>query len=259
MARKTSPLSDPMPVQILDWTSSSTASTLVGGEVHVWRFCLDAPGPERLALESLLSSPERERAEGIRIDSHRRRYVVGHGRLRRILARYLDVAAGAIDFGRHPRGKPFINPAQNPNDIQFNFSHTADTALVAIAIGRTLGVDVEEHRDDVDMELIARRQFAPGEQDRMVSLPRDERAVAFYRCWTRKEAYLKAIGDGIAGGLQGFEVTFLANEAPALLRAKGGPEECRRWSIVPLDAGAGLSAACVVEGQPARVVCLNLA
>ncbi len=107
------------------------------------------------------------------------------------------------------------------------------------------------------MELIARRQFARGEQDRLVSLPRDERPAAFYRCWTRKEAYLKAIGDGIAGGLQGFEVSFLANEAPALLRAKGGPEECRRWSIVPLDAGPGLSAACVVEGLPARVVCMD--
>ena len=225
----------------------------------MWRFSLDAAAPECKALEAILSPSELERADGIRIEMHRRRYIVGHGRLRRILARYLAESSDAIEFGRHPRGKPFINPAQNPFDIQFNFSHTADTGLVAIAIGRTLGVDVEEHRDDVDMELIARRQFAPGEQDRLVSLPREERSAAFYRCWTRKEAYLKALGDGIAGGLQGFEVSFLANETPALLRAKGGPEECRRWSVVALDAGPGLSAACVVEGLPARVVCLDLA
>ncbi len=247
-----------MLVQSPVWSSKSPPLPLETGEVQVWRFSLDAPESERAPLEALLSPAERERADGIRIETHRRRYTVGHGRLRSVLAGYLRLAPETIEFGRHSRGKPFVVPSQNPLDLQFNYSHTADTALVALALGRTLGVDVEQHRDDVDMELIARRQFAPGEQDRLVSLPRDQRPAAFYRCWTRKEAYLKALGDGIAGGLQGFEVSFLADEAPALIRAKGGPEECRRWSIVALDAGPGLSAACVVEGLPVRVVCLSL-
>jgi 4'-phosphopantetheinyl transferase len=244
-------------VQIFDWAPSSTASTLDGNEVHVWRFSLQAADEERTALEKLLSASERGRASGIKLDTHRRRYVVGHGRLRRVLARYVDARAEEIEFGMHPRGKPFIAQAQNPMDLQFNFSHTADVAMVAVALGRIVGMDIEEHRSDVDMELIARRQFAPGEQDRFVSLPRADRRDAFYRCWTRKEAYLKAIGDGIAGGLQGFEVSFLPNEAPALLRAKGGADECKRWSIIAIDAGENLSAACVIEGAPARVLCLN--
>lgn len=246
-----------MPVQTLDWSTSISPAPLDSGDVHVWRYSLEAPGPERAALDALLSAPERDRAQGIQIETHRRRFTVGHGRLRRVLARYLQLPPEAIEFGRHSRGKPFIVPAQNPLDLQFNYSHTADTALAAIAIGRTIGVDVEAHRDDVDMELIARRQFAPGERDRLVSLPREQRPAAFYRCWTRKEAYLKALGDGIAGGLQGFEVSFLADEVPALIRAKGGSDECRRWSVLALDAGPGLSAACVVEGLPVRVVCLD--
>lgn len=242
----------------LDWSRPLSPTPLQAGDVQVCRFSLEASPGEHAALAAMLSPSERERAAGIKIETHRRRFEVGHGRLRRLLASYLGRAAETVEFGRHPRGKPFIVPGQNPDDVQFNFSHTADIALVAVTLARTVGIDVEANRDDVDMELIARRQFAPGEQARLASLPRADRVIAFYRCWTRKEAYLKALGDGIAGGLQGFEVSFLPNEAPALLRAKGGAEECRRWSILALDPGQGLSAACVVEGIPARVVCVEI-
>ncbi len=241
-------------MRTIEWTAPPDSPTAIeAGELHLWRFSLEASAAEHDALEALLSSRERERAAGIRIEAHRRRYEVGHGRLRRVLGRYLGIAPEAIEFGRHSRGKPFITAVQNPGGVQHNFSHTGDVAIVGVALGRPLGVDVEAHRSDVDMELIARRQFAQGEQSRLMSLTPAERVAAFYRCWTRKEAYLKALGEGIAGGLQGFEVSFLAGEPPAILRAKGGPEECRRWNVIAIDAGPELSAACVVEGAVSRV------
>jgi 4'-phosphopantetheinyl transferase len=248
-----------MTLSTFDWTAPpSPAPPLDSLEVHLWRFSLDAPEPEQVALKALLSTGERQRAKDIRMDAHRRRFEVGHGRLRRVLSSYIGLAPEAIEFGRHSRGKPFIVAAQNPAGVQHNYSNTGNLAIVGVALGRPLGVDVEAHRSDVDMELIARRQFAPGEQARLVSLPAPERPAAFYRCWTRKEAYLKASGDGIAGGLQGFEVSFLPGEPPAIVRAKDGPEECRRWSVIAFDAGPGLSAACVVEGAVSRILCWDL-
>lgn len=241
-------------MHLSEWTAPpSDVPPLDVADIHVWRFTLDVSLAEEEALAPLLSAREHERAAGIRLEVHQKRYIAGHGRLRQVLARYVERAPEAIEFGRHPRGKPFIVATQNARGVHFNFSHTANTGLVAVASKRPLGVDVEQHRSDTDMELIARRQFSPGEQARLMSLPLAERRIAFYECWTRKEAYLKAIGDGIAGGLQGFEVSFLANEAPALLRAKAGPEECKRWAVVPVNAGAGLSAACIVERPVERV------
>lgn len=235
-------------MQLSEWTAPPSALPSLGAaDIHVWRFSLEASPSEEKALAALLSPPEHERAAGIRLETHQKRYIAGHGKLRQVLARYVEHAPEAIEFGRHPRGKPFIVATQNTQGLHFNFSHTADIGLVAVALKRPLGVDVEQHRSDTDMELIARRQFAPGERSRLMSLPTAERRVAFYECWTRKEAYLKAIGDGIAGGLQGFEVSFLAGEAPALLRTKAGPEECKRWVVVPVNAGENLSAACIVE------------
>lgn len=249
-----------MTLAMYTWTEAhAPAAPVEAGAVHLCRFSLKAEAAEHARLCTLLSSRERQRAEGIRIETHRRRYEVGHGRLRRVLGTYLGIPPETIEFGRHSRGKPFIVASQNALGIQHNFSHTGDVGIVGVTLGAAIGVDVEGHRSDVDMELIARRQFAPGEQARLMSLPSAERPAAFYRCWTRKEAYLKALGDGIAGGLQGFEVSFLESEAPALLRAKGGPEECRRWKMIAADAGPGLSAACVVEGALARVECWELA
>lgn len=241
-------------MQLSEWIApSSTLPPLSPADIHVWRFSLDVSLTEEKSLAALLSPREHERASGIRMETHQKRYIAGHGKLRQVLARYVELAPETIDFGRHPRGKPFIVAAQNAQGLHFNFSHTANVGLVAVALKRPLGVDVEQHRSDTDMELIARRQFAPGEQSRLMSLPAAERRVAFYECWTRKEAYLKAIGDGIAGGLQGFEVSFLANEAPALLRTKAGPDECKRWTVIPVNAGENLSAACIVE-RPAEQV-----
>lgn len=247
-------------LHLSEWTSPPSAlPALDTADLHLWRFALDASDAEEQALGALLSARERERAAGIRLPMHQRRYVVGHGRMRRVLARYVDLAPEAIEFGRHPRGKPFVVAAQNARGVHFNFSHTGNIGIVGVALKRPLGVDVEQHRDDTDMVLIARRQFAPGEQARLMTLPTAERRAAFYECWTRKEAYLKAIGDGIAGGLQGFEVSFLANEAPAILRAKEGPEECKRWVVIPVAAGANLSAACIVERPAERVAGWDLA
>jgi 4'-phosphopantetheinyl transferase len=247
-------------LHLSEWASPPSVPPALGtADVHLWRFPLEAAASEESALVELLSPRERERADGIRMDAQRRRYIIGHGRLRQVLARYVNVAPEAIEFGRHPRGKPFVAATQNVAGMHFNFSHTGNIGLVGVALKRPLGVDVEQHRNDMDMELIARRQFAPGEQARLMSLPTAQRRAAFYECWTRKEAYLKAIGDGIAGGLQGFEVSFLADETPAILRAKEGPGECARWAVIPILAGAELSAACIVERPVERVTGWDLA
>lgn len=217
------------------------------GDVHLWRIPLAVTESEARALAGLLDERERARADRIRLASARNRFVISHGCLRRVLARYLQADAAGIVFGEKEGGKPFLGTQFDPAGIRFSLSHSGDLALLGIGFGHAIGVDVEIHRASVDTDLVARRQFAPGEVARLATVSGGDQTKAFYTCWTRKEAYLKARGEAIIGRLQDFEVTCLPGERPEIRWTKSGAGERARWEVIDVPVGEGASAACVTE------------
>jgi 4'-phosphopantetheinyl transferase len=220
--------------------------------VHVWAVRLDAPASQIDALYTTLSSDERERAGRFYFDRDRRRYICARGVLRLLLSRYLVEAPEAFAFSYGPNGKPALS-GRFLDALTFNVSHSHELALVAIGTGPEMGVDVEAVRPLEDANDIASRFFSPREAERLRSLPDAARMDAFFECWTRKEAYLKALGSGLAKPLDAFEVTFATGDAPAL-KVYGDAAETARWRICDLSPAAGYTGALVTQG-PAEVLC----
>ena len=219
------------------WETPSGWPRLSDDEIHVWCVELDAAG-EEAALAAYLSADEHEAERaGLLSGTHQRRFVVARGMLRQLLGRYLDRDPGAVAFARGAHGKPFLQKGE----LHFNVSHTHELALYAIARDREVGVDVEWMRPQVAHEQIAARFFSLEEQEALAQVPDEERRAAFYNIWTRKEAYVKARGDGIAAGLGTFAVS-LGAEA-ALLHSDEGRDEVERWKLIALEPADGYVAA----------------
>jgi 4'-phosphopantetheinyl transferase len=206
-------------------------------EVHLWQAPLDPDQRELAGLESLLSTDERERADRFRLDRDRARYAAARGWLRRLIARYLDVDASAVTFGKGAFGKPELShPAASW--LRFNAAHSADLAVFAVAFDRRVGVDVERVRADFPVDAVANRFLPSDDRLALAALPPDRRGSAFFGMWARREAYLKALGVGLGG-------TDPDGAAPADQRAG--------WSLTAFDAGDGYAAAVAVEGRGVRV------
>lgn len=195
-------------------------------DVTIWLFSLEAPASIRAGLAALLSAEEQERAARFIFDLHRHRYIVAHGAMRCILGETLGRDPAGLAFVNNAWGKPQLAEADAPF---FNLSHTADLGALAIGWRCPVGVDVEQIRP-VEPE-VARQSFSPAEQAELARLPQRDWLQGFYRCWTRKEAVIKALGLGLAQPLDAFDVT-LAPAAPArLLRLDGQPEAPLRWQL----------------------------
>ena len=158
-----------------------------------------------------------------------------------------------LQFSRGPHGKPVLATERGADALCFNIAHSHDVALCAVARGRDIGVDVERVREDVDVDLIAERFFSQREIAALQLLPPETRLKAFFTCWVRKEAYVKARGDGLAMGLDSFGVSFLPGEPPALLDVEGHPEEALAWSLRELDVAPSFAAALAVRAGEFRV------
>ncbi len=232
------------------WPVPAMAPSLAPAEVHAWRAWLDLPPEELACLAASLSKDERERARRFRLERHRQRFVAAHGALRAILALYLGCPAAAVRFDLGPRGKPLLLDPAGAVDLRFNMAHSEDLALCVVARNAEVGVDVEAIRPVTDADKIAARHFSPREQAVLRKLPAGERQEAFFLGWTRKEAYLKALGDGLARPLSGFSVALRPGEPAQLLDVEGQPQEAARWSIVTLHPAPGYVAAMTVEGKP---------
>jgi 4'-phosphopantetheinyl transferase len=227
--------------------------SLPDGEVHVWRARLDVPESEHDVLARSLSVDERERAAAFHFEHDRRRFRVARGALRELLGRYLDVLPAGIAIARRPGGKPVLEDGQA--HLRFNVSHSGGLALLAFAQGSDLGVDLEKERPLPDMESIAERNFSRAEVESWRLLAPDERPSAFFRVWTRKEAFLKATGEGLLRPLDSFDVSLEPGEAVRLLRVEESATEARRWHLASIDVPPGFQAALAVEGRPDRVRC----
>jgi 4'-phosphopantetheinyl transferase len=190
----------------LNWPSATSAPNLADNEAHAWAVPLVAGDAARQALSSTLSAAERQRADEFRFDHLRQRFVIAHGALRKVLSCYLDRQPQDVTFALDDRGKPCLDAACAPSQLNFNLSHSDDLALILVAKNCEIGVDVEHVRDVSRMEQIAQRFFHPAEADAVLTTPAYARNDAFLRCWTAKEAVLKAYGTGIAASLDAFQV-----------------------------------------------------
>jgi len=217
---------------------------------------LVAPDGVQGALWGALSPDERDRAERFVLERHRRRFVMARGVLRMILARYLQEPPEAISFEYSPLGKPGLARHLQPaGGLHFNLSHSEDLVVYAVARGPELGIDVERMRDLDDMEQLARISFSPTEFATWQGLARSHRRAAFFRCWTRKEAYIKATGAGFFQPLDQFDVTLAPDEPPRFLRIAGEPDAHLHWSLCDLTPAPGYAAALAVRARPGRVDC----
>ncbi|MFL6197450.1 MAG: 4'-phosphopantetheinyl transferase family protein [Thermoanaerobaculia bacterium] len=228
---------------------SPAGLTLGPGEVHVWSIRLD-PGPDRVeALGRLLSRDEWERANRFRFEKHRRQYVVGRGALRTLLAGYLGgVRPADVRFSYGPRGKPFLDPPSQAGELQFNLSNSDELALVGFVLGPEIGVDIEYLKPMPDCEQISERFFSESERKVLRRIPFPTKEEAFFNCWTRKEAYLKAVGEGLAAPLDSFDVTLAPGEPPRMLTLKGDAERAARWFFHHLRPAPDYVGAVAIEG-----------
>lgn len=224
---------------------------LGAGEVHVWRVSLDV---ETDPFQPLLSPDERQRGARFYREEHRRRYVAAHGALRLILGAYVDAAPETLAFELGEHGKPSL---REPFDrfgarVEFNLSHSADLALVAVAPDHPVGVDVERWSEVEHLEL-AERFFSSAERDELRGLANvtEDLDAGFFAAWTRKEAYLKATGHGITRGLHHFDVTLAPGVEAALLADRLDATATERWTVRSIVPAEGYSGA-VVAAAPLR-------
>jgi 4'-phosphopantetheinyl transferase len=239
--------------QVSTWSLPPKSLSLQTGEVHVWRIELEQPDDFLEKSRATLELDELERAARFHFEKHRRRFIAGRGFLREILSRYLETKPGALKFLYGPYGKPALAGEHERSSVRFNMSHSHNAALLALTEAKQIGVDVEHIRADFATEDIARRFFSCVEVDSFNALPGEEQAAAFFRCWTRKEAFIKATGKGLSQSLDSFDVTLAPALPAALVRVED--DDASRWSMSDIDVGTDYAAALVVEGSVGKIRC----
>ncbi len=251
MERKALPVLLPEPFELR--VIRFPALPLASDEVHLWAITTEDPPIPLSALRRVLSVEERQRADRFRLADDSVRAVLGRGILRVILATYLDAAPDQVEFRYTDRGKPILAGVER-RGFHFNVSHSGCWVLIAITSDHLVGVDVEQVRAVAEMESIMGRFFAPREAQRIRSLSPAERSEAFFTCWTRKEAYIKAVGAGLSLPLDRFEVTVRPGEPAALLSLDGSAEEATRWTLWSGAPATGYAAAAAIAAPGVRVV-----
>jgi len=233
-----------------NWQSPPAGPSLGPSDVHVWRLAL-AQAPDQLArFAGTLSADEVDRAARFHFDRDRNAYTATRGALRALAAHYAGCTPGALTFGYRDRGKPYLSaPA---GDLRLNVSHSGGYALLAFTRGRELGVDVEHKRPLFELGSLAEASFSPAEYAAWCRLPPPDRLDAFFAIWSRKEAFIKATGEGVAQ-LAEFDVSVRADEPARLLRMPGGVP----WRLYDLPAIAEYSAAIVVPGDGIAIHCFD--
>jgi len=227
-----------MPNNIL-WSLPPDHLSLGTSDVHVWAAHLDPPTEELVRFAASLSRDEQERAARFRFERHRIRFIAARGVLRSILATHLDCAPHELQFEYGRNGKPVLATPFADIGLSFNLAHSEDLALIAVTRAKSIGVDVEQIRPVTDVDELVTRFFSPCESALFQTLPTTQKDAAFFNLWTRKEAWLKATGEGIAHSLNRVEVTFLPDEPARLvaLPENSGPSEA--WVIRELLPARG--------------------
>lgn len=239
------------------WPFQGSPPRVGRDDVHLWRGYLDVVDSVVTHWASILSPDEQERADRFHSPLDRDRYITGRARLRIVLGRYLDQDPGELRFSYSPYGKPALVPAANTHpstELHFNLSHCEGLVIYAVARGRNVGIDLERVREVEDSDYIARRFFSRRENTALRKLPARKWNEGFFQCWTRKEAYIKASGEGLSLPLDSFDVTVTG--PAALMRTHS--DDAARWSLVHLRPAAGYVGALAVNGSGIRLSCYEL-
>lgn len=237
------------------WEPGPRRPRLRRDEVHVWRAALARSPAEVEALKGWLSEDELRRAERFHFQHDRSSFVVARGTVREILSLYVGQPPRLLQFGYNPFGKPELAGATGETRLRFNLSHAAGLALFAVAAGREVGVDIEYVRESVPCEDLAAKFFSRREADALMALPAADRTRAFFECWARKEAYIKARGEGLSLPLDSFDVSLAPGEPAALLATREDEPGAASWSLRELTPHPAYAAAVAAEGRGWRLRC----
>lgn len=235
--------------------------------VHIYQASLDPPQSQVEQLAAMLSQDELERAIRFRFERHRNQFIIGRGILRTLLAHYLGITPGEVHFRYGLKGKPYLADVKPPDSkglkkpsgsearqslyiIQFNLAHAQNLAIYALTLAKRVGIDLEYLRSIPEMEQIAAKFFSTRERETLQNLPPDQKLEAFYNAWTRKEAYLKAIGEGLSHPLDQCEVTLAPGEPAQLIHIAGDESLAAHWSLHAFSPSPGYVATLAVEGNP---------
>lgn len=225
---------------------------LPDGAVHIWRIPLTAEAATLARYQALLAPDERARAARFHFEVHRRRFAVGRARMRILLASYLCREPAELGFSYTPHRKPFLPDSS----LAFNLSHAHEMAILGVTRGRAIGVDIEHLNAKFAGDDIAARYFAEGELRALRAFPQEQQCAAFFRCWTRKEAYIKAHGEGLSMPLADFEVCIDDTEDLWLVNHKDAGEQSR-WQMRNVPVPEGHWAAAVIEGRGPSFFCFD--
>jgi 4'-phosphopantetheinyl transferase len=226
---------------------TGVVAPVAGGTAEIVSSRLDAAPSEARELAWCLSDGERLRAGRFVFERDRRRFVVGRARLRHLLASRLGVQPDAVELDYGPRGKPRLSRRFADSKLRFNVSHSEDFAVYAFSSDREIGVDVEIVRELRDADEIASRFFSLRENQAYQALDSLDKPLGFFNCWTRKEAFIKALGDGLYHPLDRFDVSLAPGESASILRVDDMPGEQCGWTLHSFMPGPGLAGAVVVR------------
>jgi 4'-phosphopantetheinyl transferase len=237
------------------WNPAPERLALSNNEIHVWRVGLDQPAAKIADLSMTLAADEWERAYRFRFQRDRDHYIVARATLRALLSQYLLQRPEQLRFSYSPFGKPAMADPSLARGLHFNISHSGGLALCAFTRVGEIGLDIEHLRENFDCEQIAQHCFSAREVETLFALPPEMRTLAFFNCWTRKEAFIKALGEGLSHPLDQFDVTLAPTEPAALLSTRNDPRGPGRWFLRELAPGSGYVAALAVEGSDCQVSC----
>jgi 4'-phosphopantetheinyl transferase len=235
------------------WPSCSDAPPLADNETHVWATTLSVTADALGQFSATLSADEKERANKFKFEKHRNRYIAGRGALRAILEQYSDARAAELRFDYLTNGKPAFAQDFAGAGIHFNLAHTEDLALVAVTRIGLVGVDVECVRPVKDVDELVARFFSVRENELFQKVPDDQKPAAFFNLWTRKEAMLKATGEGITRSLSLVEVSFLPGEPARLLAIAGDAKAAEEWFLQALLPAPGFVGAATVQLRTSNI------
>lgn len=198
-------------------------------------------------LHSTLSAEELDRANRYHFEKDRRCFIIAHGMLRKLVAMYTNIQPQSVNFCYNPYGKPQLNIDNSDKKLNFNLSHSGDMVVFAFTQDIEVGVDVEQVREDIEFLELASHIFSDIENNKLLVLPHIRKCDAFFRCWTRKEAYIKAHGMGLSMPLKGFDVKLDGAEQPILLASRHDHSAVFRWSIHDLNLTSGYIGALAIK------------
>jgi 4'-phosphopantetheinyl transferase len=237
----------------LTWPASGVRGNIVPDEVHLWAWALEAAAVELPAHIELLDQQERDRMQGFHFAPDRARYAVAHANLRRILGAYLHQPAAGLRFYTNGFGKPELHQYDSSSSLHFSLSHSRSIAVLAVANGEPVGVDVEDVKP-IEPE-VADSHFSASERSQLNQLQGDAWLLGFYRCWTRKEAILKAEGVGLFRPLDSFDVSLLPDETAKLLGTRS--QFSYPWRLHDLLPSAGTIGAVATVQLQTKVTCFS--